>query len=168
MNLAIIMPLILLHRSRKNRPARLLRSTAVCPSTATSICYVSKDSVSLDNLIYSSASQKYRPADDAATGWLRYLALSGQKDENAGGSRAATNQKPANHQAVVEVRKGDSNCHSQGPQLSLDRLQNTIVLNIRKVTSILPLELDSQKFRTTQEERASMLSVWELMDLLLY
>ncbi|PBK73531.1 hypothetical protein ARMSODRAFT_952614 [Armillaria solidipes] len=180
MNLAIVMPLLFVHRSHKNRPAQsvglatncLLHSTPAWhfrPSTTTAVSASSKDFGSLHALVDSPTSSQDHPVDDNATGLLRYMTTSEEADEVAvtGGSWTETVQKPSDDQAAGEFKKGDSNSHSQGLLLPT-KFQNTLVLKMKKAASTVPLELDLQKFRAPREEKIRMVSVWELMELLSY
>ncbi len=178
MNIATVMPLLFVHRSHKNRPAQsvglatncLLHSTPAWhfrPSTAAAVFDSSKNFASLHAFVDSPTSLQDHPADDNATGLLRYMTTSEEADEAAvpGGSWTETVQKLSDHQAAGEF--SDSNSHSRGLLLPT-KLQNTLVLEIKKAVSIPPLELDLQKFRTPRDEKVRMVSVWELMELLSY
>ncbi len=172
MNIAIVMPLLFVHRSHKNRPTQsvglaincLLQSTPAWPfrpSTTTAVPASLRDFGSLHAIVYSPTSPQDHSVDDNATGLLRYMAAV------PGGSWPETVQKLSDHQAAGEFKKGDSNSHSQGLLLPA-KLHNTLVLEIKKVASIPPSELDLQKFRTPREEKVRIVSVWELMELLSY
>lgn len=179
MNIAIVMPLLFVHRSHKNRPTQsvglatncLLQSTPAWhfpPSTTTAVPASSKDFGSLHALVDPPTSPQDHLADGNATGLLRYMTTSEEADEAAvsGGSWTETVQKLSDHRAAG-FKKGDSNSHSQGLLLPT-KLQNTLVLRMEKAASIPPFEMDLQKFRTPCEEKVRMVSVWELMELLSY
>ncbi|KAK0448764.1 hypothetical protein EV421DRAFT_2016890 [Armillaria borealis] len=168
MNLAIVMPLLFVHRSHKNRPAQsvglatncLLYSTPAWhfrSSATIAVSASSKDFGSLHALVDSPTPPQDHSANDNETGLLRYVMTSEEADEAAvpGGSWTETVQKLSDHQAAGEFKKGDSNSHSQGLLLSTE-LQNTLVVKMKKAASAVPLELDLQKFRAPREEKIRM------------
>ncbi|SJK97102.1 uncharacterized protein ARMOST_00352 [Armillaria ostoyae] len=134
MNLAIVTPLLFVHRSHKNRPAQsvglatncLLYSTPAWhfrSSATVAVSASSKDFGSLHALVdsYITAGSPSRRQRD----WIASL----------------YDDKLSDHQAAGEFKKGDSNSHSQGLLLPT-KLQNTLVLKMKKAASAVPLELD--------------------------